>query len=296
MEFRHLGQIIVGVLEAKKWFQGIGVPTAGTRLDELDAYLHELLNPTDSSHNPFSADPDGPEAYHALADALGFSRIARRLSALPSHLLPRRALKDALVGPFRLSDETDSCGLDARNKFVELELAAFCLEAGLGVIGFDDVRFTFEGCTFGVECKRPRHPGTFNSNLSKAYQQLGPRLHEYDRGIVAMAVDRAFGLDSQFQSVDSEDDLRRIGASAAQRFGALVVPMCRQWLDPRIVAVAAIVRFLARPPGSTVTAYSYQVALIKIASENEGQAVDSARLDRLAVALRSGTLTEQPER
>jgi hypothetical protein len=78
--------------------------------------------------------------------------------------------------------------------------------------------------------------------------------------------------------------------SVAQQFRVSVAPLTRTWIDPRVVAVAAIISFLAKPAnaGPELAVYSYQAALLKVASENEGQAVDSLRLDRLARALREG--------
>jgi hypothetical protein len=271
MEIRSLGRIIVDVLEAKKWFQRIGIATDGTRLEQIDRYLHELLNPTAPTANPFGSDPTGPGAYHALSEAAGFGRIARNFSSIPSHLLPRQALKDALGGPFKLSAEPAGGTGDARNKFVELELAAYCLESGISVTGFDDLRFDFERCPYIVECKRPLQRGTVEQNISKAYRQLRARLKEHERGVVAVAVDRAFGLDAGFHQVSSVTDFRRIAVTVAEDFRALVTPMSGTWIDPRVVSIAAIVRFLAKPRNADGVAYSYQVALVKLSSEDHGR-------------------------
>jgi hypothetical protein len=286
MEFRTLGQIIVDVLEAREWFEEIGISTSGTRLEEIDRYLHELLNPTDPRANPFSSDPNGPDAYHALSDAAGFGRIALQFKSISSSTLPRRALKDALTGSFKLSAEPAGATEDGRNKFVELEFAAYCLESGVSVIGFDDVRLNFQGYRYIVECKRPLHPGTLEQNVSKAYGQLRSRLGENDRGIIAVALDKAFGLDGVFQEANTLEDFSNIAVSVAKKFGGSVASLTRTWIDPRVVSIAGVIRFLAKSRYADTVAYSYQVGLVKLASEHEGQLADSDRLDRLASALR----------
>lgn len=289
VEYKTLGQIIVDVRHAREWFERNGVPTAGTRIDEIDRYLQELLNPTEPEANPFGADPRGAEAYHALSDAAGFGRIATGLSAIPSHLLPRGALRDSLRGPLALSAESVGGTADARNKFVELELAAHCSLAGLEVFGFDDVVFGFEGCRYMVECKRPSRRHTINENIENAYDQLRDRLQDGDRGLVAIAVDKAFGLDGRFHQARTIEDFSRLGVSIANELREMVSPYERKWLDTRIVGIVAIIRFLVKANASDLVAQSYQIGVIKLASEHRGQSVDSLRLDRMATSLRGSS-------
>jgi hypothetical protein len=287
MELKSLGNIIVDFLNARKWFKSVGVSTTGTRLDEIDRYLQELLNPTGTDANPFSGAPLNPAAFHVLNEAAGFGRIARGLASVSTQLIPRGLLRDCLRGPFALSGEFDPATRDPRNKFVELELAAYCADAGINLIGFDDVKFEFEGTRYLVQCKRPASMKSLYTNIDNAYKQLRDRLEEVERGIVAIAVDKVFALDERFHDAESAEDLSRIGIKIAISFGKLVAKYEGTWLDTRVVGIAAIIRFLGRSKNSGQVAYSYQVCVIKLASEHCGQAADSLRLDRLAAALRS---------
>ena len=125
-------------------------------------------------------------------------------------------------------------------------------------------------------------------NIDKAYTQLRARLGDSSaRGLVAIAVEKVFDLDRTFHEVDSHADTSRLGLSIGKEFLARVSRFRRSWVDPRIVGVVAIIRFLAKVRKPEWISYSYQVGLMKFASEYEGQQTDSERLDRMVAALRS---------
>ena len=119
-----LDEIIDDLGKAIAWFQSIGLPTHETRLQAIHHYLFDQIN---------FPDPDArlPEYdhYSVINDAAAFALIATECSKLPSNLLPRRTLRDALYGPLPPSNE-DAQSSDSRNKFFELELAAHLSLAG----------------------------------------------------------------------------------------------------------------------------------------------------------------------
>lgn len=287
MEIKSIGQIIAGVCRAREWFESIGVSTSRTRLEEIEKYLHEILNHRNPDTNPFNAYHQAPEAYQILSDAASFVRIATGLESMPSHLLPRGVLRDSLRGPIALSAESNPNATDPRNKFVELELAAHCSHTRLDIVDFDDLKFIFEGTRYVIECKRPFSPNTLEANIEKAYDQICKRLEEGNRGIVAIAVEKVFHLDGRFHEIESADDLSRIAKAVAVAFRNRVSKYEYNWLDSRVVGILAIIRFLAKLKSSDQVVYSYQLALIKFASEHMGQPSDSLRLDRLTAVLRS---------
>lgn len=288
VEYNKLGQIIASLHNALEWWKKIGIQTDGTRLDEIQKYLEELLNPTAPEANPFSRDPLGVDAYHALNDAAAFGRIATGLSSVPSNLLPRGVLRDVLRGSLAASKESEDVTTDPRNKFVELELAASCSAAGFNIIGFDDLKFEFEGQKYFVECKRPSCSKTLDQNIEKAYTQLKARLDDSPaRGLVAVAVEKVFDLDQTFHEVDSHADTSHLGLSIGKEFVARVSKFRNLWLDTRVVGVVGIIRFLAKVRRPECISYSYNVGITKFANEYQGQQAESERLDRMAAALSS---------
>jgi hypothetical protein len=96
MEFRSVGQVYVDILKARDWFNSVGVRTSGTRLEQMLNYVYELVGKGEPEPPGGRAEQD---TYYAMSDGAGFGVIATEFSKLPSHLLPRAALRDALRGP-----------------------------------------------------------------------------------------------------------------------------------------------------------------------------------------------------
>ena len=284
MQFRSLHQIIVGVIDARTWLQSIPIPTTGTRLEKI---LDVLLTLQDPEASPLGKNAiEEEDIYYALSDGAGFALIAAEMSKLSSDLLPRRTLRDILKGPLAASEES-STSSDPRNKFVELELAAHFSSAGFKLLGFDDLKFEFEGCRYLVECKRPWHKGTLDNNIENAYEQLRSKLDgSACRGIVAVAVEKVFGLDNRSQPVDSEASAFAFAHSIGEEFRNELTNYYGRWLDTRVDGVLAIIRFLWRNKAPDTNVASYILGLVKFATPQVAQAAESKRLDRLIEALR----------
>jgi hypothetical protein len=283
MHFRTLGQIYVDALRSRDWLEATGIPTANTRLEHIIAYIDGLLNPTTAGSEPFGAGARPEDTYYALSDGTGFGLIATEMSKLPSDLLPRHALEDILKGPLATSKEEPSSS-DPRNKFVELELAANLSSAGLQLLDFDDVKFQFENHAYLVECKRPSQSNRLEHNIEKAYSQLRAKLScSSDRGIVAVALEKVFDLDRRIQPVGLAISPTDFAKSVAEQFRSRISKYQTRWVDPRVIGVLAIIRFLNTLRDPDIIGSSYILGLIKFTS---GQAAEDARLDRLIEVLR----------
>jgi hypothetical protein len=278
-------------LGALEWYKSLGIPTAGSRLERILEYAHRVLNPTTPCLQPLESDTTDEDAYYALTDGFGFGRIAVEISKLPPTLIPRRALRDIISGPLAASKEGRKFG-DSRNKFVELELAASLSSAGIKLLGFDDLKFEFDGRRYIVECKRPSRSGTFDSNMEKAYGQLQKRLeHSTDRGIVAVAVEKVLGLDTQIYDLDSPALSNQFALSKALELSHMVVKYRSQWTDPRIVGVFEIIRFLTKSNLPNSFGANYILVLEKFATPKVAQAAESRRLDDMIGTLKSHFLS-----
>ena len=137
-----------------------------------------------------------------------------------------------------------------------------------------------------IECKRPWHKGTLGNNIEEAYRQLRSKLDGPNcQGIVAVAVEKVFDLDRRFQQVDSEASASELAHSIGKQFRNELTDYYRNWLDTRVVGVLAIIRFLWRSrPQDTKVATSYILCLVKFATPQVAQTVESTRLDRLIEA------------
>jgi hypothetical protein len=283
VQFRTLGQIYIDALHAREWFNAAGITTAGSRLDKILDYIDGLLNPSAAGAELLGANATPADMYYALNDGAAFGLIATEMSKLPAHLLPRRTLQDILKGPLAASAEDQSSN-DARNKFVELELSANLSSAGFQILGFDDLRFGFEGSSFQVECKRPSRSGTLDSNMERAYSQVSTRLKSSsDRGMVAVAVEKVLDLDSRVQPASLAPSPSAFAWSLAEEFRSRISKYQQKWVDTRMVGVLAIIRFLTTTGNPGIVGSSYNLALIKFTSS---QPLEDARLDRLIALLR----------
>lgn len=197
---RGFDQILADVGSARAWFDQQGIDTAGSRLEEIEGVLTELVRDRASlSCTDYVAKWDwasGSRAYFALTEGNSFGKIAKQLSALKSHLLPRDSLRRSIGGPLIAAEETPA-NTEARNFFLELDVAASLLERGFEVSGFDDVRFTFAGRPFIIQCKRPFSQASIVQNLKNALVQLQKRLPPdcLKSGIIAIAADKVIALD-----------------------------------------------------------------------------------------------------
>jgi hypothetical protein len=238
MYFRTLDTIWTELQKAIAWFESIGISTHDTRIQAIGHYLFQQINFPDPG-----ADIPTADHYSVINDASSFSLMATEFAKLPPHLLPKKALRDAIYGPLVPSQE-DSKSNDSRNKFFELELAANMSQCGLKLVGFDDVHFEFEGCRFFVECKRPFVDRRFEDNLGKAYGQLGKRMKaSNDRSLAAIAVEKVLAIDDTVQNIDTSEAAREFTASQLEPLKDRIVAYGTT-KDVRTVGVLFIVRFL----------------------------------------------------
>jgi hypothetical protein len=289
MQIRSIGQIVLDIKRAYDWYADLGISPVGTRLQEIHDYvIYQLLNTATPEAEALEAGTGDEDTYYALIDGAAFGQIATEISKLPSHLLPRHTLRDVLKGPLAASEEEPGPTADPRNKFVELELAPHLSSVGFKLFGFDDLEFEFEGHRYLVECKRPSHEGTLDDNIEKAYNQLRKKLDgPSSRGIVAVAVEKVFGLDHRFLTVETPSSVSALAVSIAEQFRDKIAKYESQWLDPHVVAVLAIIRFLMKIKAPESIGSSYTCGLVKLASPQVLQATESNRLDRMVEKLRA---------
>lgn len=283
---KRLGDIVVDICESLKWYADLNIKTESTRLDEI--YKHValyLMNPSTEEGSAFEKGNITEKDFYALSDGVSFGLIAKELSKLKSHVLPKRTVKDVLNGPLTPEDE-ELINSDGRNKFVELELAANLSSTGLNILGFDDVAFEFEGIKYLCECKRPFKSSSLDRNIQKAYSQLTKKIaKDSDRGLIAVSVEKVFNLDQSFQFLDKTTDINKFALDIASELNQKITKYQRIWIDSRIVGVLAIVRFIVKTPKTFIS--SYNIAVLRSALPEFGQKADNDRLLRLTEHLRT---------
>jgi hypothetical protein len=99
-------------------------------------------------------------------------------------------------------------------------------------------------------------------------------------------VEKVFGLDNRFLMVETPSSVSALAVSIAKQFRDKVAKYESQWLDPRVVAVHAIIRFLMKTKVPESIGSSSTCSLVKLASPQVLQATESNRLDRMVEKLR----------
>lgn len=146
IQFRSFQDVLDGVRQARRWYEDLGVPTQGTRLELLEKNIGELSELASCGPSEkLLLRLETSNQLQLIADAAGFGKIARQLPKVGQNLLRRHKLRQIIDGPLDQTDERPSGPTaQARNIFTELELASDFLEKGLEIKGFDDLKFSFE--------------------------------------------------------------------------------------------------------------------------------------------------------
>lgn len=287
---RSFDQILEDIRQARSWYEGIGIKTSGTRLEMIESRTDDFLRDLKSSTpQEVVARWDSTDTYYVLSDGAGFGRIAREIGRVGPNLMPKKELRAILEGPISPRDEVPGdASVNARNFFTELELAAYLSEKGISPTGFDDLSFRFRGVNFEVQCKRLLSTSLdrVRENIEKAYTQLQRNMAtDYDRGLIALAIEKIMSIEGKCFRVEEESDLthevQRLSEEFRTRFG-------HSWwgfVDPRVIGLALIVRFLGYSVKQNVIGPVYYVALANLASPDAFQAADLELLRQFAAQL-----------
>lgn len=284
-------QTLDEVRAARSWLDGLGIVTAGSRVEAIESTIAALtadlaaLPPEEVVARWDWA--NRRDAYYALTEGTSLARVHQQLSKLGSHSQPRGELKRAVLGPLVPTDEQAGALAEPRNLFLELDLAAAMMAGGIEVTGFDDVRFTYDKVRYVVQCKRPFGYNSVKANVEGAWSQLDKRAPagSHIRGVIALGVDKVLGLDRREPiKVQNAQD---VDAEVTRLTHAFVGDHEWTWrsiIDGRCVAVVLVFRFVVHtlPPANTISAVRYEV-LCPTAAKGTS---DRKRVMRLARAMK----------
>lgn len=287
---RTFDKILDDVREARVWYESIGISTTGTRLQLIEERIVELLSDLQSSTPELVVEKwDTTDTYYALSDGAGFGRISREISKVGPNLLPKKTLRSLLEGPLSPKDEIlGDASVNARNLFTELELAADLSEKGIQPTGFDDLSFRFEGVSFSIQCKRLLGSSreTVKANIDRAYNQLKRNLQsDRDRGLIALAIDKVMGLEGKILRLEEEADLTTEVHRLVEEFRIKYGHSWWGFIDPRVVGIIIILRFLCYTVKQNVVGPAYYIAFANLASPEAFQASDLELLRSLTTYL-----------
>lgn len=204
-----------------EWLDSIGITTSGTRFKQLLDRNKEIVAALKENRVDSLIDDHGNLVlWQAITDANSFIKVYNSFHNEKSHLLPRKSLKIILEGPFLPWDENPKLdNIGSRNILFELETAAVLKEAGVQLIGFDDVDFTFNGVRFNAQCKRVHSPKQIKNNVEKAIQQFTKRMgSENIKGLLCLSIDKLTEKENKILQVKTVQELEPIIAPILHEF------------------------------------------------------------------------------
>lgn len=286
---RGFAEILAGVKLTRTWYERVvGYQTAATVLEEIETNLEGMVRDL-ASLEPISFLRlwDNRSTYYSLTEGSIFAQIHRQFSRMPSHQLPREALRKALNAPLCPQEEDPNTN-EARNRRLELEIAAELLSNDIPISGYDDVKFTFEGVEFLIQCKRPFGESSIRANLQKAWEQTKDRIEPrgQTRGLIFISLARVHEVESPYAfQIGSERDIERFVRTKSHEFSEQHGPFWVDLFDERVAAIILGFKFIAHtlPPENTISLVDYRAVIPMVPPNSD----EFARLRRMAAVLRS---------
>jgi len=189
--------------KVQKWLKSIGIKTENMRFEKAKNNCMVIINYYENNNmDNINEEMKYEEINETFSTCMDYISIYQNLSKFDKNHLPKRKIKDSLLGPFLKKDEVGNKGDNhARNILFELEMASLLLGSKIEVEGFEDVKFKFNSYKFYIECKRPLSNNSVKDNMDKAYNQLNNKLKdEKDRGIIAISLDNVIGKEENIIS------------------------------------------------------------------------------------------------
>jgi hypothetical protein len=236
--------------EAEHWLNSLGIETVGTRFGELGKNI-EIINSEyqrgniDNLRTIMRLDV----AYYSLTESQAFISIYEAFKNLNPNHLPKRKLKSILEGPFFSGDEiSGDANVNPRNILFEIELAARFIKSGFEVFGFEDLIFRFDRFKVYVQCKRPNSGKSLKTNIETAYRQLKSKediFKKNARGMIAIAADKLFGIDTKILPVEHEREIDREVNARTADFVKLSRSAWRGISNQQVLAILLVFKFMA---------------------------------------------------
>lgn len=231
--------------EASAWLSDKAqIKTAGTRFKEVYTNVQQIVERYNAGDVETLIEEKGNEdIWLSLTESDAFIRVHSALREVDSARLPRKALKDMVGGPLLPRSETPNTA-HSRNILFELELAARFYEAGIDVVGFDDIQLYLSGSHIGVQCKRPYSNKKVTDNLKSAKSQIQKRQSVIRQGMIAFAIDKLYETDRNILVVNNSSEIPYHVTRYTNDFIAKYKHEWRYLLNTRIIAILICMKYI----------------------------------------------------
>ncbi len=207
--------------QAVEWLAGFGIRVSSTRIAKYHAAMTALVREIESGDimDRLGQLSDTDRAALMRGHFALYFEVGEILSIYDAlhgleNLEVLNKLKDFTGGP-EFSSGEDSNSVFSRNIAFELQTAAHLLRNGFVPQSLlpADFKFVAEGRNIVVECKRPSVPDKIDPRVHEACKQIERRRKASPamrlRGIVAVDLSKALGLDQQLRIVNHSTEINQ---------------------------------------------------------------------------------------
>jgi len=282
--------------ETKNWLNDIQLSTNGTRFIEILEYVELICD----SHKKNEVQElvgtyDNEILWYALLESGAFIEIYQAFKNLKSHQIPRAKIVDILSGPFLPKDEDPKAqNIHSRNTLFELQMAAKMNNAGIEVIGFDDIDFILDKEQFNAQCKRIHSIKRIEENVQKAYDQIKNRLkdNENQKAIICISIDKISEKDGKLLKVKEVNNIAPEMKRITYDFIETYKKYWRNFVDIRLIATLVYFQAAAIIEDLNLLTRCHQIEIDQIAIPENQQSKEFALIlsmgEKLRKAMDSG--------
>lgn len=228
------------LIETRDWLSSIQIKPGESRFSDIVEYVNSICDHLGQNKAQALIDHfDNEILWFALLEAVAFLDIHKAFNELKSHQIPRAKLVKILKGPFLPKDEDPKTqNIHSRNTLFELQIAAKFKNAGIEVIGFDDIDFILDDQQFNAQCKRIHSLKQIEKNIQKAYEQIQSRLknHKKHKAIIVISIDKLVQKDGHILRVKKPKDITYELVRITSNFIKTYRQYWQNFLDIRLIA------------------------------------------------------------
>ncbi|MFX0198391.1 MAG: hypothetical protein ACFFCW_19910 [Candidatus Hodarchaeota archaeon] len=230
--------------------------------------------------------------WYSLLESTALLDIYEAFKDLKNHQIPRAKLAEILKGPFLPRDEDPATqNTHCRNTLFELQMAAKFINAGIEVVGFDDIDFIFEEHQFNAQCKRIHSIKRIEENVQKAYEQIQSRFkkNEKQRAIICISIDKLAEKDDKILKVKRARDIAPEMIRITREFIENYKKYWQNFIDIRLIATLVFFQAAAIIEEFNLLTRCHQMAIDPIAIPENLQSREYALILSMVKILQKAT-------
>ena len=220
---------------------------------------------------------------------LGYTQA---FNELKNHQIPRAKLVEILKGPFLPKDEDPKAqNIHSRNTLFELQIAAKFNNAGIEVIGFNDIDFILDEQQFNAQCKRIHSLKRIEENVQKAYKQIQSRLknNENHKAIICISIDKLSQKDGKILRVKESKDITPELVRITSDFIETYKKYWQNFIDIRLIATLVYFQAAAIVEDLNLLTRCHQIEIDPIAIPENLQSREYALILSMVKKLQNAT-------